>query len=86
MTIQDMESRLFTVEEAQNAKEVFVTHPYIPVMGVVEWDGVIIGDGTSGINTAGFSELIVEDSEPRENSFVHTEIPYGYMMERQSDL
>ena len=79
MTIKDVQSRLFSVEEAQRAKEVFVTHPLIPVMGVVEWDGVTIGDGTSGVNTAGFCEMIVEDSEPRENSFVHTEIPYGYM-------
>ena len=79
MTIKDKQMRLFSVSEAQLAKEVFVTHPTIPVMGVVEWDGIMIRDGTSGINTAAFSEAIVEDSEPRENSFVHTEIPYGYM-------
>lgn len=79
MKIDDVQSRLFSVLEAQQAKEVFVTHPTIPVMGVTQWDKIMIADGTSGMCTAAFSEMIVEDSEPRENSYVHTEIPYGYM-------
>ena len=79
MSVKSVQSRLFSVDEAIHAQEVFVTHPHLPVMGVVEWDGIVVGDGTSGINTAAFSEMIVEDSEPRENSYVHTEIPYGYM-------
>eukprot|EP00210_Caulerpa_lentillifera_P000879 g850.t1 len=79
MTVKTIQRRLFTVEEAKNAKEVFVVNSSIPVMGVVEWDGQAIKDMSSGINTAGFSELIVEDSEPREDSYYHTEIPYGYI-------
>jgi len=79
MTVKTIQRRLFTVEEAKNAKEVFVVNSNIPVMGIVEWDGALIKDMTSGINTAGFSELIVEDSEPREDSYYHTEIPYGYI-------
>jgi len=50
-----------------------------PVLGLIEWDGITIADGVPGFNTIALNAMIVEDSEPRENSFVHHEIPYGYM-------
>lgn len=44
----ELQERSFTIEEAQQADEAFVTSASTFVMPVVEIDGVVLGDGTPG--------------------------------------
>ena len=54
-----IEERPFTVEEAQNAAEAFITAASTFVCPVVEIDGVTLGDGTPGPVTRRLREIYV---------------------------
>ncbi|GMH34017.1 hypothetical protein BSKO_01851 [Bryopsis sp. KO-2023] len=79
LSVKTIERRLFTVEEAKSALEVFVAGINIPVTGITHWDGDPIADGTTGVNTLVFNAQIYKDAEYRPESPFHTEVPYGYM-------
>lgn len=54
--------RLFTIEEAQQADEAFITSATMFVNGVVEIDGHKVGDGTPGPVSARLREIYLEES------------------------
>lgn len=58
----EVEERLFTIEEAQNADEAFITSATMFVNGVVEIDGQKIGDGTPGPVSKRLREIYLEES------------------------
>jgi D-alanine transaminase len=60
-----VEERSFTIEEAQNADEAFVTSATNFVMPVVEIDGVMVGDGKLGPSVVRLRELYIEESIKR---------------------
>lgn len=58
----EIEERPFTIEEAQNAAEAFMTAATSFVTPVIEVDGVELGDGTPGPVTRRLSEVYIEES------------------------
>ncbi|WP_299929617.1 D-amino-acid transaminase [uncultured Pelagimonas sp.] len=58
----EVEERNFTIEEAQQADEAFVTSASTFVMPVVEIDGKAIGDGTPGSRAARLREIYLDES------------------------
>ncbi|MBT8418903.1 MAG: D-amino-acid transaminase [Silicimonas sp.] len=57
-----VEERAFTIEEAKDADEAFVTSASAFVMPVVEIDGVSLGDGTPGPVSRRLREIYLEES------------------------
>lgn len=57
-----VEERPFTIEEAKDADEAFITSASTFVMPVVEIDGVALGDGTPGPSAARLRDLYLEES------------------------
>jgi D-alanine transaminase len=57
-----VEERPFTVEEAKNAREAFITSATSFVSPVVEIDGAVIGEGTAGPVAAKLREIYIERS------------------------
>ena len=57
-----VEERAFSIEEAQNADEAFVTSASTFVMPVVEIDGAKLGDGTPGPVATRLREIYLEES------------------------
>lgn len=55
--------RRFTIEEAQNAREVFITAASTLVMPVVEVDGKPVGNGSPGITTGKLREKFHDYAE-----------------------
>ncbi len=58
----EVEERSFTIEEAQDADEAFITSASTFVMPVVEVDGVKLGDGTPGPVAARLREIYLDES------------------------
>ena len=58
----EVEERNFTIEEAKDADEAFVTSASAFVMPVVEIDGVKLGDGTPGRVAPRLREIYLEES------------------------
>lgn len=58
-----VEERPFTVEEAKNAAEAFITSASTFVMPVVEMDGEPIGEGTPGPVAARLREIYLDESQ-----------------------
>jgi D-alanine transaminase len=56
-----VEERPFTMEEARQADEAFVTSATTFVMPVVEIDGTTVGDGTPGAITARLREIYIDE-------------------------
>ncbi len=57
-----VEERAFTIEEAQDADEAFVTSASTFVMPVVEIDGVALGQGAPGPVATRLREIYIEES------------------------
>ncbi|NNL73184.1 MAG: D-amino acid aminotransferase, partial [Silicimonas sp.] len=57
-----VEERAFTIEEAKDADEAFVTSASAFVMPVVEINGVSLGDGTPGPVSRRLREIYLEES------------------------
>lgn len=57
-----IEERPFTIEEAKNADEAFITSASTFVMPVVEIDGVALGDGKPGKSAARLREIYLDES------------------------
>ncbi|MCY4207482.1 MAG: D-amino-acid transaminase [Roseovarius sp.] len=57
-----VDERKFTIEEAKNADEAFVTSASTFVIPVVEIDGAMIGDGKSGPIATRLREIYIEES------------------------
>jgi D-alanine transaminase len=57
-----VEERNFTIEEAQNADEAFITSATMFVNGVVEIDGAQVGDGKPGPVSKRLREIYLEES------------------------
>ena len=55
-----------------------MTSSTLPVMSVVEWDGVPIGDGKPGPLALALRKLLLSDAEPKEDG-QHDAVPYGYL-------
>ena len=60
-----VEERPFTIEEAQNAREAFITSASTFVMPVVEVDGEQIGEGTPGPVALRLREIYLEESRAK---------------------
>ncbi|MGH1415642.1 MAG: D-amino-acid transaminase [Pelagimonas sp.] len=58
----EVEERNFTIEEAQDADEAFITSASTFVMPVVEIDGKPVGDGTPGTRAARLREIYLDES------------------------
>lgn len=54
-----VEERPFTIAEAQNAAEAFMTSSSLLVMPVVEIDGLAVGDGRPGLETMALRKAMV---------------------------
>ncbi|MEP2640713.1 D-amino-acid transaminase [Roseobacter sp.] len=57
-----VEERNFTIDEAKDADEAFITSASTFVMPVVEIDGVALGDGTPGSVASRLREIYLEES------------------------
>jgi D-alanine transaminase len=57
-----VEERPFTIAEAQNAQEAFITSASAFVMPVVEVDGVAVGDGAPGPIATRLREIYLDES------------------------
>ncbi|MEM9395591.1 MAG: D-amino-acid transaminase [Pseudomonadota bacterium] len=57
-----VEERSFTIEEAKNAREAFITSASTFVMPVVEVDGAPVGDGKPGPVAVRLREIYLEES------------------------
>ncbi len=57
-----VEERLFTIDEAKEADEAFITSASTFVMPVVEIDGVKLGDGTPGSVAPRLREIYLDES------------------------
>ncbi|MDJ0822299.1 MAG: D-amino-acid transaminase [Paracoccaceae bacterium] len=57
-----VEERNFTIDEAKDADEAFITSASTFVMPVVEIDGVTLGDGTPGARAQRLREIYLEES------------------------
>ena len=60
-----VEERLFTIDEAKDADEAFITSASTFVMPVVEIDGAPLGDGTPGHVAGRLREIYLEESRKR---------------------
>lgn len=60
-----VEERPFTIEEARNAAEAFVTAASSFVCPVVEIDGTVLGDGTPGPIAKRLREIYIEESRAK---------------------
>ena len=60
-----VEERLFTIDEAKEADEAFITSASTFVMPVVEIDGATLGDGTPGRVAPRLREIYLEESRKR---------------------
>jgi D-alanine transaminase len=60
-----VEERVFTLTEAQAAKEAFITSATAFVMPVVEIDGVPVGDGVVGPGVERMRALYIAESRRR---------------------
>jgi len=58
----EVEERLFTIDEAKQADEAFITSASTFVMPVVEIDGVAVGTGTPGKVAARLREIYLDES------------------------
>jgi D-alanine transaminase len=58
----EVEERNFTVAEAQDADEAFITSASAFVMPVVEIDGVALGGGVPGPRAARLREIYIDES------------------------
>ncbi len=58
----EVEERLFTIDEAKDADEAFITSASTFVMPVVEIDGVALGDGAPGRVVPRLREIYLEES------------------------
>ena len=58
----EVEERPYTIEEAQDADEAFITSATMFVTGVVEIDGVPVGDGKPGQVSLRLREIYLEES------------------------
>ncbi|KAE9632507.1 D-amino-acid transaminase [Parasedimentitalea maritima] len=58
----EIEERLFTIDEAKEADEAFVTSASAFVMPVVEIDGVALGNGTPGPIATRLREIYLDES------------------------
>ncbi|MBD0864300.1 MAG: D-amino-acid transaminase [Rhodobacteraceae bacterium] len=58
----EIEERRFTIDEAKEADEAFITSASTFVMPVVEIDGVALGDGTPGKVAPRLREIYLEES------------------------
>jgi D-alanine transaminase len=58
----DVEERNFTIKEAQEADEAFITSATMFVNGVVEIDGAVIGDGKPGNVSKRLREIYLDES------------------------
>jgi len=61
----EVESRAFTVAEAQASKEMFITASPLYVLGITELDGVPIGDGKPGSLTQLLRTQILNNANNR---------------------
>lgn len=75
-----------TVQDIAEADEAFMSGGSLPVMGVTQWDGRDIGDGTVGVQALAIRQMIVNDMEPREDSGQHTQVPYGMLTGMPEDM
>jgi len=57
-----VEERAFTIEEAQNADEAFITSASTFVMPVVEIDGAAVGTGAPGPISKRLREIYLDES------------------------
>jgi len=58
----EVEERAFTIEEAQQADEAFVTSASTFVMPVVEIDGVALGNGKPGPLATRLREIYLDEA------------------------
>ncbi|MFY0623073.1 MAG: D-amino-acid transaminase [Pelagimonas sp.] len=58
----EVEERNFTIDEAKEADEAFITSASTFVMPVVEIDGVALGEGTPGARTLRLREIYLDES------------------------
>jgi D-alanine transaminase len=58
----EVEERPYTIEEAQDADEAFITSATMFVTGVVEIDGIPVGDGKPGQVSLRLREIYLEES------------------------
>jgi len=58
----EVEERNFTIAEAQDADEAFISSASMFVMPVVEIDGVTVGDGTPGSRALRLREIYLDES------------------------
>ena len=77
--VRRVEQRPLPVAEAQRAAEVFLVSSSLLVMPVVQWDGVVLGDGTPGLGALQVRAVLEADLRPRPGSDVHVEVPFGWL-------
>lgn len=78
-----------TLQDISEAKEAFLTSGTLPVVGITNWRGRPIGDGTVGKSTIVLRKLLMDDMRPPkdvEASPYHVWVPYGRATGMVSDF
>eukprot|EP01025_Chloroclados_australasicus_P003940 TRINITY_DN10941_c0_g2_i1.p2 TRINITY_DN10941_c0_g2~~TRINITY_DN10941_c0_g2_i1.p2 ORF type:complete len:570 (+),score=93.50 TRINITY_DN10941_c0_g2_i1:205-1914(+) len=73
-------------DKEQPIEEVFLTSSSLPLMPIVSWDGMQIGDGEAGETSMAFKALLEGDWDYRPGSDVHVQVPYGLMTGMDDDM
>ena len=79
LNVDSMVQRHFSVDEAKAAREVFLAGSSLPIMPVVVWDDVSIGDGVPGRGVLSLKALMLNHMNPANNQGQHVEVPYGWL-------
>lgn len=77
--VDAVEERRPHIDEVLTANEVFVVGHLTATHGIITIDESRVGDGLVGTTTLALHYLIDNDAQPKENSPLHTPVPYGYM-------
>lgn len=79
LSVDRVVQRHFSVEEAKAAREVFLAGSSLPILPVVVWDDVNIGEGVPGRGVLSLKALLLNHMNPANNRGQHTEVPYGWL-------
>ncbi|CAL5223376.1 g5881 [Coccomyxa viridis] len=81
--IRTISQRKFTVEEAKQAKEVFMVGSNTMVMPVIQWDDHpflnMKPDPEVGPLALALRALLLEDLDPKQDRGQHVEVPYDFL-------
>ena len=90
LTVERVEQRYFTTQELLAAQEAFAISTRIGVVGISHFDDQQIGtheyEGEAGPVGLALNSLLEVEAQPKPQSPLFTEVPYGYLTGMKSQL